>query len=198
MDKREKLFYGLDLQFFADGGEDKGGEPENEPTENQENVGSDEGGTGEKQFTQEDMNELAAKVRRQEKEKREKAAEEEREKLRKEELEKNNEYKTLLEEAQQVIAGYEQKEKARERQSSINDKLIAKGLTADQVQRYSKYIHGETDEEIDASIESVYTDFVVVHENLNGDPSAGFGVSRKPEPTSDEDYGRELFKSIRK
>ncbi|MFP4874905.1 hypothetical protein ACLFLI_08875 [Mammaliicoccus sciuri] len=115
VDKQEKLFYGLDLQFFADGGEDEGAEPGNKPTDNQENVGSDDGGTGEKQFTQEDMNELAAKVRRQEKEKREKAAEEEREKLRKEELEKNNEYKTLLEEAQQVIAGYEQKrESARE------------------------------------------------------------------------------------
>lgn len=198
MDKREKLFYGLDLQFFADGGEDKGGEPENEPTENQENVGSDEGGTGEKQFTQEDMNELAAKVRRQEKEKREKLAEEERERLRKEELEQNNEYKTLLEEAQQTIAQYEQKEKALEREKSINEKLVSKGLTAEQIQRYSKYIHGESDEEIDASIESVYEDFVVIQENLNGDPSAGFGVSRKPEPTSDEDYGRELFKSIRK
>lgn len=198
MDKQEKLFYGLDLQFFADGGEDKGAESENEPTDNQENVGSDEGGTGEKQFTQEDMNELAAKVRRQEKEKREKAAEEERERLRKEELEQNNEYKTLLEEAQQTIAQYEQKEKALEREKAINEKLVAKGLTAEQIQRYSKYINGESDEEIDASIESVYEDFVVVQENLKGDPSAGFGDSRKPEQTSDEDYGRELFKSIRK
>lgn len=198
MDKQEKLFYGLDLQFFADGGEDKGDEPGDKPADKQEDLDNEGGESGEKKFTQEDLNELAAKVRREEKEKRERLAEEERERLRKEELEQNNEYKTLLEEAQQTIAQYEQKEKALEREKSINEKLVAKGLTAEQIQRYSKYIHGESDEEIDASIESVYEDFVVIQENLNGDPSAGFGDSRKPEPKDDEDYGRELFKSIRK
>lgn len=200
LSKRDTLK--LNLQHFAEEAEDK---PETEPEEkDQEGV---EGGEpeapesdGEKRFTQAELDQIIADRLAREKKKSDEAKKKAEEKAEQERLEEQGEYKELLDKARQDLANKEAEIAARDRKDSINTKLAAKGLNGEDVARYSKYVERlvTNDEEIDQAVEEVYSDFVVAKQESYGDPSAGFGDSKKPEQLDDKDLGRSLYERIRK
>ena len=192
----------MNLQFFAEGG-DESTPTDEQPKDEAPKVDNEEVDTTPEdinaQFTQDDMNKLAAKIRREEKERYEKAKQDAEEEARKKELEENEQYKELLEDANKTIEDLKREKADRERSDYIVKQLSDKGLTNEQVERYSKYVHGQSEEELNSSIESVYQDFVQGTQEAKGDPSAGFGgTPAKPKAKTDEDYGRELFERLKR
>ncbi|MCU7556541.1 capsid assembly scaffolding protein Gp46 family protein [Macrococcus capreoli] len=184
----------LNLQFFSD-------EADGEPTETDDVVDNEENDVDEsanepdkkegKVYTQEEIDQIIKDRLARDRKKRDEEEEQKR-------LEEQGEYKELLDKANATIAEL-QAEKARaEREKSINDKLLAKGLSSEEVTKYSKYVDklAETDEELETAVESVYSDFVAAKQAAYKDPSAGFGESKGSEQKGDDDFGRELFKRL--
>ena len=196
----------LNLQHFA---EDPS-EPKGDDTPTGDNVpeGSEESGEskpegsegeGEKRFTQAELDQIIADRLAREKRAQEKAEQEAADEAERKRLEEQGEYKTLLENAQQALAEKEAEIAARDRKDKIDTKLAAKGLSAEDVKRYAKYVEAlaKDEDELDSVIEDVYSDYVVAKQESYGDPSAGFGDSKEPSPQGDDEIGRSLFKRIR-
>lgn len=192
----------LNLQHFAEP-EDKGTDDTEQSTEENkvdepQGDGSPEdktdGGSeeSEKRFTQAELDEIIKDRLKREKKKAEDEAERKR-------LEDQGEYKELLEKATQRLAEKEAEIAERDRKALITNKLAAKGLSGEDVQKYSKYVEklvGE-DDEVDGVVDEVYNDFVSAKQASYGDPSAGFGESKKPEQKGDDEAGRSLYQSLR-
>lgn len=193
----------LNLQHFAEpegnsdspeGGDAKGDDKSNEggdtPSGNSDN--KPEGGGEEKRFTQAELEEILKDRLKREKKKAEEKAEQER-------LEEQGEYKELLEAARADLEAKEAEIAARDRKDLISTKLAAKGLSAEDVQKYSKYVDKLVDDEdeIDGAVDEVYNDFISVQQAQYGDPSAGFGGSKKPEQKGDDETGKSLYQQIR-
>lgn len=203
MKKEMKRLKGFNLQFFADGGEG-GDDPEGTPTGTNTDNGEAnlEPGTtstdDDKPFTQEDMDALASKIRKEERDKQERKSAKEPEELERKELEEKEDYRKLLDKANEKLVEYETKEKAMARQETIEGMLTEKGLTPEQIKRYSKYVQGESEEDISKSVEGIYEDFAAIQGSQQKDPAAGFGDKKDQVEVNDEDYGRKLFESIKK
>ncbi|RPF54741.1 hypothetical protein [Abyssicoccus albus] len=203
MNKTDDKTLKINLQFFAEGGDESSTTSDEQPKDETPKVENEEVDTTPEdtnaQFTQEDMNKLAAKIRREEKERYEKAKQDAEEEARKKELEENEQYKELLEDANKTIEELKREKSERQRSDYIVDKLSEKKLTPEQIKRYSKYVTGQSEEELNESIESVYQDFIQGTQEAKGDPSAGFGVTpAQPKAKTDEDYGRELFERLKR
>lgn len=181
----------LNLQFFSD---EVDGEPTEVDTDVTEEVTEDatkQEPVEEKKFTQAELD--AAIKARLERDRKKQAEEAEQKRL-----EEQGEYKALLEKANEKISELEAEKARVEREQSINSKLLAKGLSNEEVLKYSKYVDklAETDEELDVAVESVYSDFVAAKQATYKDPSAGFGESKESEQKGDDEFGRELFKRL--
>lgn len=185
----------LNLQFFND--EDKEVVQEDE-VNNADEISEkenkkQENDSDEKLFTQEEVNRILKDRLARDKKSREEAEEKKR-------LEDEGKFKELLEKANAKISELENEKALNNRKNLIIEKLNEKGLDGKEVQRLSKYVEKlvSTDDEVEVTVNEVYTDFIGAQQQSFGDPNAGFGKTKEREQKSDLDYGRELFARLQK
>ncbi|UBH21882.1 hypothetical protein LAU42_08890 [Macrococcus armenti] len=183
----------LNLQFFSeeDGNPSESGNVDNDLGNDVDNVNEPDKQEVEKKFTQEDIDRIVKERLARAKKDADEAAEKAR-------LEEQGQYKELLDKANEEIESLRAEKAKAEREQSINSKLLAKGLTSEEVIKYSKYVDklAETDEELDTAIEDVYNDFVAAKQAAYKDPNAGFGGKKETEQKGDDEVGRELFNRL--
>lgn len=184
----------LNLQFFSEEADDAPNEDApQEDVESTEEAEVKESVKDEKTFTQEEVNALIQDRLARDRKAREDAEEKER-------LEEQGEYKALLEKANETIAALEAEKALSIRKETINSALVAKGLNAEEVAKYAKYVDKlvTSDDEIPTAVDEVYNDFIAAKQASIKEPSAGFGDSKDPEPKDAAELGRELYKRIRR
>ena len=142
-----------------------------------------------KTFTQEEVNALIGERLKRDRLKRE-------EELERARLEENNEFKTLYEDAQRKLAEAEASAKQAKLDSEKAAMISAAGYPTDKVELVKRNMHGETPEELKASLDEFMATFPP--EPGYTDPSVGNGPHQKPTPKKDSEYGKELFERIRK
>lgn len=174
----------LDLQFFA--------EP-NESTEKQSEVDTSVPPVEEKLDEQkipydrfkkkvDEVNELKRKLAEIQKE---------RDEAERKKLEEQNEYKALYEKALEDLNVF--KQMALE---SKKDALLAQaGYTSEQIERYRKYLVGDTDEEIAASLDVLKKD--IPPKTIGVDPNVGNSEKQTPKPKDEADVGRSIFQRLK-
>lgn len=203
--KKEKRFrLPLNLQFFAEGEEDgekkdgaldnkdpQGGQPENTTDttseENQDNQTSDKDGKAEKAgkpkllYTQEDVERIL-----------EERLEQARRKQEKEKLKENEQYKELAEQLQSELDEI--------KKAALNAKkesLLAKaGYTEEQIAKYAKYVEGETDEELEQSVEDLLKD-IPPRTKTYADPHVYNGKKNEPKKTDLKDKGKSMYQRLK-
>jgi hypothetical protein len=203
--KEEKRFrLPLNLQFFAEGEEDdekkdgaldnkdpQGGQPENTTDttseENQDNQTSDKDDKNEKAgkpkllYTQEDVDRIL-----------EERLEQARRKQEKEKLKENEQYKELAEQLQSELDEI--------KKAALNAKkesLLAKaGYTEDQIAKYAKYVEGETDEELEQSVEDLLKD-IPPRTKTYADPHVYNGKKNEPKKTDLKDKGKSMYQRLK-
>lgn len=110
----------------------------------------------------------------------------------KQELEDKEEYKTLYQQALNDIEAM--------KESSLNIKkesLLSKaGYNDEQIAKLSKLVEGESDEDINTSIESLKETFPTQPKYV--DPSVDNAHRQKPETKDNHDLGRSLFDRIKR
>lgn len=182
----------LNLQFFS---EEVDGEPiESDVANNEEETKSEsvkESVKEEKKFTQADVDRIVKERLARAK----KDSDDAEEKAR---LEEQGAYKELLDKANAEIESLKAEKAEAIRTKAISDGLLAKGLSAEEVIKYAKYVDAtaKTDEELAEAIDNVYNDFVVATQAAIKEPSAGFGEGKAPEQKGDDEFGRDLFKRL--
>lgn len=212
MTEQMKRLLRLDLQTFAENPEDatggkedetldetldgkesdKGGGDDVTPEENPEDE-PDETPDEDKKFSQAELDRIV----KERLDRKEKQAEKERERIRKESekksFEENEEYKKLadsykeeLDEIKKAIVDTS-KEKA----------LIKAGYSEDQIDRYLKYVGGETDDEISQSVEALVADVPPTPKRTYADPSTGNGQKGAPKKKDGEEVGKTMYDRIK-
>lgn len=182
----------LNLQHFAEehdespeGGSNTEGTPaEGEETPNQ----TEETPTDDKVFTQAQVDaiisdRLARERKRSEDAKAEAEAEAERQRLA-----EAKQYKELAQSYKEDLEALKGDALKAKKESA----LIKAGYTDEQVARYERYLDGETDEDIAASIEILKAD-IPPKKKTYVDPSVNNGESGKPSNPDATSYGKELF-----
>lgn len=110
-------------------------------------------------------------------------------------LEEQNEFKTLYEQAQAKIAEIESQANAVKRESTVTNLLVNAGYHGEQLERVRKYITGDTDEEISASLEELKKD--IPPKSSGVDPSVGNGAKQQPQQKDLGDEGRSLYQRLK-
>lgn len=197
MKKPIKLPLRLNIQYFADKGDGNPGvdnvAASNEGETKVDAEQPDKQDDAEKSYSADDVNRIVQERLARERKKADEQAEAER-------LEAQGEYKDLLEKERAKVQELEAAKQLAERKQAIQSALAAKGLSGEEVTKYAKYVEKlvDSDEEIDGVVDEVYGDFVAVKQAEFQDPSAGFGDRKEPEQKSDEDFGRELVRKLRR
>lgn len=115
----------------------------------------------------------------------------ERDEAERKKLEEQEEYKVLAEKYREEADAI--------RADALNakkDALLSKaGYTDEQVERYRKYLEGNSDEEITEALEQLKAD-IPPKKNFV-DPSAGNGGREKPKPTDLSDEGKTLYQRLK-
>lgn len=116
--------------------------------------------------------------------------EKEQEAAKRKELEDQNKYKELYEQALETI---EESKKAIVQQTK--ESLLTKaGYNDDQVTRLSKLVEGDSEEEMNTSIDEIKKLFPV--EQDYADPSVNNGSGTTPTPVEGEEVGRNMFDKL--
>jgi hypothetical protein len=179
--KEEKRFrLPLNLQFFAEGEEDdekkdgaldnkdpQGGQPENTTdTTSEENQDNQ---TSDK----DDKNEKAGKPKLLY-------------------TQENEQYKELAEQLQSELDEI--------KKAALNAKkesLLAKaGYTEEQIAKYAKYVEGETDEELEQSVEDLLKD-IPPRTKTYADPHVYNGRKNEPKKTDLKDKGKSMYQRLK-
>lgn len=201
----EKLLR-LDIQYFAEGEEeDKEGDGKDD-SENKENEGSEgesekdtdgnpdkaEGDSKEnKTFTQEDIDRIVKERLDREKRKREEVIQKERDEAERKRLEEQGEYKELADKLQAELDAI----KGDALKAKKEALLVKEGYSEEQIGVVAKLLEGETDEELQASLDEVK---VAISPKRNyADPSAGNTKKNDPKPTDLTDKGRSAVRRLR-
>lgn len=180
----------LDLQYFAEDEneeekdhESTAEEPENTPKEEKKKV----------EFSPEQQAEVDRIIRdrlAREKKKREEAEEKARLEAERKQLAEQEQYKELAEKLQKELDGY--KNQALE---TKKDLLLANaGYSEKQVEKYRKYIVGETDEELEQAVKALVEDIPPKPKYV--DPSPGNSLNAKPEPKDQTEEGRGRIRDL--
>ena len=174
----------LDLQLFAEEiSGDNGGVVTPEPKE------------PEKTFTQADIDRIVAdRLARERKKFDDERAAAQAEAERKE-REKNEEYKALYESAQAELDRARADAKAAELTAVKTRLLVEAGYTAEQLARVSKYVVGEDEDAIKASVAEVIADMPPKASGV--DPNPGNGRRQEPRPGDLTEEGRALFQRLK-
>jgi len=162
--------------------ENNGGEPDKLP----------EGDKGEKLLTQAQVDAIISDRLKREREKREAEAEKERLEAERKRLEENNEFKGLAEQYKQEL----DKLKEDARKATKTSLLLKAGYNEEQVERYAKFVEGETEDEMKAAVEQLKQD--VPPKGTYVDPAgAGNNQRQTPKPKDKEDKGRTLYQRLK-
>lgn len=180
----------LNLQFFSEKDETKTDDDEDktetgEPTDTDVDEGDNDEGSGgeEPKFTQADLDRIVKDRLAREKRK----ADEEAEKRRKEE---EGEYKELYETAQKELAEFKRK-------NTVETLMLKAGYTEEQVGRYAKFIDGDEESDIKASLDVLIEDIPPTTAERR-EPGAGPRSKQEPTPKDGVEYGKELLSRIKK
>ena len=175
----------LNIQFFA---EDK---PEDdlkdEPEIEDETTDLDSEETDEdKAFTQAEVDRIV-----KDRLARERKKQKEEEELK--QAEEQGKYKELYEKTQEQLAEITRK-------ALLESALLKAGYTEDQIERYSKYIEGEDESEINESVQVLVKDITPGNskEQLGDDPSPYPAQRKTPAPKDGLEYGKQAYERIRK
>lgn len=119
------------------------------------------------------------------------AIEQEQNEQRQQELKEQNKYKELYEELQNELA--------ETKKASVESKkktiLAKEGYSEEQIGKLLKLVDGDTDEEINKSVEELKTTFPT---KTYVDPSMNNGQRKKPDKVDGEDIGRSAFDRLMK
>ncbi|MEC0370039.1 hypothetical protein [Paenibacillus chibensis] len=111
------------------------------------------------------------------------------------EREKNEEYKALYESAQAELDRARTEAKTAALAATKTQLLVEAGYSAEQLARVSKYVIGEDEDAIKASIAEVIAD---MPPKANGvDPNPGNGRKPDPKPGDLTDEGKALFERLK-
>ena len=170
----------LDLQLFAEEVAETAAQEPKEP---------------EKTFTQADIDRiLTERLARERKKFDDEKAAAQAEAERKE-REKNEEYKALYESAQAELDRARADAKAAELTAVKTRLLVEAGYTAEQLARVSKYVVGEDEDAIKASVAEVIADMPPKASGV--DPNPGNGRRQEPKPGDLTDEGRALYERLK-
>ena len=174
----------LNLQLFA---EELGGD--------NDGVAAQEPKEPEKTFTQADIDRiLTERLARERKKFDDEKAAAQAEAERKE-REKNEEYKALYESAQAELDRARADAKAAELTAVKTRLLVEAGYTAEQLARVSKYVVGEDEDAIKASVAEVIADMPPKASGV--DPNPGNGRRQEPKPGDLTDVGTSLYQRLK-
>lgn len=196
----------LNLQYFAEGEGESGVEgianndednnPDDTPDDKSGDKGGDEPDTGdnpdnkrgeEPKFTQTDIDRIVQE--RLDRERRKQEREREKENQRKKE--EDGEFKELYEETKGQLEAI--------REEALNVKkesLLAKaGYDDEQVQRYKKYLDGESDEDLQTALDDLKAD--IPPKRQYADPSAGNDQKKVPKKQNLEDKGKSAYQRLK-
>jgi hypothetical protein len=189
----------LNLQHFSDPTDpqdpptDPPQDPVDPPNDPKPTGGDPEPNPEGKTFTQDDIDRIVKERLERERKKREAEAEAERAAAEKKRLEEKEEYKELYEKLQ--------KEREADRLAAIESKkesLLAKaGYDESQVERYTKYLTGETDEELQTSLDTLKADIPPKQAKTYGDPSPGNGSKQPPKKKTLEEKGKSAYQRLK-
>lgn len=179
----------LDLQLFGEGGDD----------------GADKGGEGDGEqkpvkveFTAEQQAHIDALVKDRLARERKKFDDEKsaaQAEAERKEREKNEEYKALYESAQAELERTRTEAKTAELAATKTRLLVEAGYSADQLTRVSKYVVGDDEDAIKASIAEVIADMPPKTSGV--DPNPGNGRKQDPKPGDLTDEGKALFERLK-
>lgn len=197
--EKAKLFLPINLQFFAedlpeDKGEDLDDKGELTGTDELEDkgTGADPEKTGDtKSFTQEELDRIVKDRLERERKKREEALEEERKKSERERLLEQEKYKDLYESLQKDLEA----QRATALQAKKESLLVKAGYTEDQAKRYLKFIDGETDDELNESLDALKVD--IPPKKSYGDPSPGNGGKQTPAKKNLGEKGKAQYERLK-
>ena len=102
------------------------------------------------------------------------------------------EYKAKIAELDEKIAKYAAKKVDDLKREAMRKRYY----TDEQIERYIKFIDGETREEIEKSVAALAQDIPPKGDNF-GDPSPFNGVKQKPKPADPGEVGKTLFERIK-
>lgn len=187
MSERFKL--PLDLQFFAED-EPTDKPEENEPTETPTDEDPENKPEG-KAFSQEDVDRIVQERLDRERKKQEKAREQAEAEAERKKLEDQEEYKRLADKYREELDAI----KADAIKSKKDAMLVKAGYNDEQVERYRKYLEGDSDEELTQALEQLKAD--IPPKKTYVDPSAGNGGREKPTQTDLSDEGKTLYQRLK-
>lgn len=144
----------------------------------------------EPRFTQEDVNRILDERLKRERRKREEALERERQEAEKKRLEEQQQYKELYENLKAEIA--EKEKKALE--ASKRAFMAQAGYTEEQINRYAKFVVGNSEEEIKEALEALKAD--IPPKPAYVDPSVMNPPVHPPKQESGYEYGKSLYEKI--
>lgn len=176
MEQRYRL--PLNLQLFAEG--------DPEPTPNPE---------PEKTFTQADLDRIVTERLARERKKFEDEKTAAQEEAERKQREQNEEYKTLYESAQTELDRVRNDAKTAELGALKTRLILAAGYGADQLDRVSKYVTGEDEDAIKASIDEVKAD--MPPKAIGVDPNPNNGGKPNPKPGDLTDVGKAQYDRLK-
>lgn len=148
---------------------------------------------GKKLFTQEDVERIIKERLARERRKAEEKAEQARKEAELKALEEQQKYKELYETLLQDL----QAEKQHALQVKKEALLAQAGYTQEQIERYAKYLEGETEEELQTALETLKQD-VPPKGTTYVDPTIkGNGAKQPPKQQDLYEYGKSMFDKLK-
>jgi hypothetical protein len=185
----------LNLQKFADNPPqdpptdpptDGGDEPGDKPTD-----GAPDKGAEPKTFTQEQLDAIIADRLARERKKREDAEKALRDDEERKRLADNQQYKDLADKLQAQLDAIKG-----DALGAKKEALLAKaGYTQDQIEKYVKYVDGETDEQLSEAVEALKAD--IPPKPKFADPSPGNGGKQEPKKTDLHEKGKTMYQRLK-
>lgn len=195
---RKKLLR-MNLQNFAEGGEEEDTNPEeqggqvdpatgDEPEDKTDREGEEKTVT----MTQEEINKMISDRLARERNKQEEEKQKERDEAERKRLAENEEYKELAEKLQNQIDS----QKAETMNAKKESALTQAGYTEDQITYLMDTVKGESDDDIQNSVEELAEVFTPKKKSYT-DPNPGNVVKNTPENKNAEEIGHSAFERIK-
>lgn len=162
-----------------------GGEPVKPPKE----------GSKKLELTQEQLDAMIEGRLARDRKAREDAEAAEKAEAERKRLEENDEFKTLAEQYKAELEQLREDARKTELNAKRVSELVKAGYNEEQVERYGKYVEGETDEEIKAAVEVLKKDVPPTPGYV--DPAAGNSQRQTPKPKDKEEKGRSYFQRLK-
>lgn len=188
----------MDLQHFAEQGE---GQQEEEPKKDEEIEGGNgegekhEGESGKgsepKTFTQEEIDRIIADRLARERKKQEEKEQQLRDEAERKRLEENEEYKELAQKLQEQLDAIQGDALKAKKEAA----LVKAGYSEGQAELFTKLVDGDTDEEIQASVDELKS--TTPPTKPYADPSTGNGHKQEPKKTDLQEKGKSTYQRLK-